>query len=79
MRNENLKIFGFLAKKNHFFAKKVYFDVPHAIGDAWPHFRKTHYSWDLSKRLSTRSRRGMAVAPMFYVEFCAIRRQSHVT
>ena len=48
-----------------FFAKKVYIDVPHAIGGAWAHFRGTHYSWAISKRSSTRSRRAMAVAPMF--------------
>ena len=48
-----------------FFAKKVYFDVPHAIGGAWAHFRRTHYSWALSKRSSARSRRAMAVEPMF--------------
>ena len=25
----------------------MYFDVPHAIGGAWAHFRRTHYSWAL--------------------------------
>ena len=49
-----------------FFAKKVYFDVPHAIGGASAHFRRIHYSWALSKKSSARSRRAMAVAPMFF-------------
>ena len=55
---------NFLRKKSVFFATKGYFDVPHAIGGAWAHFRRTHY-WALSKRLSARSRRALAVAPMF--------------
>ena len=64
MANKNRKIYEFFAKKISFFATKVYFDVPHAIGGAWAHFRRTHY-WALSKRSSARSRRAMAVAPMF--------------
>ena len=62
MANKNRNIIGFL---QIFFAKKVYFDVPHAIGCAWAHFRRTHYSWALSKRSSARSLRAMVVAPMF--------------
>ena len=46
MANKNRNIMGFL---RIFFAKKVYFDVPHTIGGAWAHFRRTHYSWALSK------------------------------
>ena len=63
MAKKNLK-FGFFLRV--FFAKRVYFDVPHAFGGAWAHFRRTHYSWALSKRSSARSRRTMAVAPMFF-------------
>ena len=51
-----------------FLRKKVYFDdVPHAIGGAWALFRRTHYSWVLSKRSSARSRRAIPVAPMFFI------------
>ena len=48
MANKNRKIFGFLRKKS-VLRKKVYFDVPHAIAGAWAHFRRTHFSWALSK------------------------------
>ena len=61
-----------------FFAKKVYIDVPHAIGGAWAHFRRTHYSWALSKRLSARSRRAMAVAPMFFYDLTVINLKSYM-
>ena len=67
MATKNRKFFGVFCEKKSFFARKVYFDVPHAIGEAWEHFRRTQCSWAFSKRSSARSRRAMAVAPMFFV------------
>ena len=55
----------FSRQKSAFFARKVFWCTPCNWG-AWAHFRRTHYSWTLSKRSSARSRRAMAVAPMFY-------------
>ena len=49
MANKNRKIFGFFVKKSVFLRKKVCTGVAHAIGGAWAHFRRTHYSWALSK------------------------------
>ena len=55
----------FLRQKSVFFFAKIFWWTPCNWG-AWAHFRRTHYSWALSKRSSARSRRAMAVAPMFF-------------
>ena len=67
MANKIGKIYGFFATKIcfFFFAKKVFWCTPCNWG-AWAHFRRTQYSWALSERSSARSRRAMAVAPMFF-------------
>ena len=69
LRKWRIKIENLWVFLRVFFAKKVYFDVLHAIGGACAHFRRTHYSWALSKRSSARSHRAMAVAPMFFFSF----------
>ena len=55
----------FLRQKSVFFFAKIILMYPMQLG-CWVHFRRTHYSWALSKRSSARSRRAMAVAPMFF-------------
>ena len=65
MANEYRKSYGFFATKVCFFFAKIFWCTPCNWG-FWAHFRRTHYSWALSKRSSARSRRAMAVAPMFF-------------